>query len=81
MRLIDADELLGLARTVIGQDDQLHKAYFSETIDEAPTVEAIPVELIYKIRNLYLENECFISVGVCNEILNMWEKENEDTCM
>ena len=43
----------------------------------APTVEAIPVELIYKIRNLYLKNDCIISAGVCNEILNMWEAENE----
>lgn len=78
MRLIDADKakysLWGFERyTGI---DEMPMEYAEEIIDKQPTVEAIPVELIYKIRNLYLKNDCIISAGVCNEILNMWGAEN-----
>lgn len=55
----------------------IDKVDLTEWLDKQPTVDAIPVELIYKIRNLYLKNDCIISAGVCNEILNMWRKENE----
>ena len=69
MRLIDADKLLPKLWVCYEENKPI--------VDAEPTVEAIPIELIYKIRNLYLKNDCFISAGVCNEILNMWGKENE----
>lgn len=72
MRLIDADEL---KKQFVGYKYGTNAIFF--WINKAPTVEAIPIELIYKIRNLYLKNDCIISAGVCNEILNMWEAENE----
>lgn len=39
--------------------------------------KAIPIEWLYQKRTLYLENECYMSLMVINEILNWWEKENE----
>jgi len=73
MRLIDADDLI----ITILTHDLCDTEQIDKDILEAPTVEAIPIELIYKIRNLYLKNDCIISAGVCNEILNMWKAENE----
>lgn len=87
MRLIDADELQGLARTVVGQDNKTHTAYFKTTIDDAPTVEAIPIEWIKKYLhkleiiskdNLDLgEDGYFGDVVAIENMLYAWEKENE----
>ena len=45
-------------------------------LDNTPTVKAIPIEWLYQKRTLYLENKCYMSLMVINEILNWWEKEN-----
>ena len=58
-----------------GYDKALDDVY--EKINDVPTVKAIPVEWLYQKRTLYLENECYMSLMVINEILNWWEKENE----
>lgn len=38
---------------------------------------AIPIEWLYQKRTLYLENGCYMSLMVINELLNWWEKENQ----
>lgn len=38
---------------------------------------AIPIEWLKRLQVRYLEAECNMSVCVVNEILNLWEKENE----
>lgn len=40
---------------------------------------AIPIEWLYQKRTLYLENECYMSLMVINEILNWWEKEQSES--
>ena len=82
MRLIDADKIHHSTNAKEGK--QLFKADLEELccqlndyIDNQPTVKAIPIEWLYQKRTLYLENECYMSLMVINEILNWWEKENE----
>ena len=72
-RLIDAVDLIIeiLTHDLIGDDKEVDKI-----ILDAPTVKAIPIEWLYQKRTLYLENECYMSLMVINEILNWWEKEN-----
>jgi hypothetical protein len=78
MRLIDVDELIEyFDEDLEGYDNREYILHMLDSKGRSARVEAIPVELIYKIRNLYLKNDCIISAGVCNEILNMWGKENE----
>ena len=48
-----------------------------EDLENQPEVKAIPIEWLYQKRTLYLENKCYMSLMVINEILNWWEKENE----
>ena len=40
-------------------------------------VEAIPIEWLKSLQVKYLEVGCNMSVCVVNEIINLWEKENE----
>lgn len=40
-------------------------------------VKAIPVEWLRELQVRYLKADCNMSVCVVNEILNLWEKENE----
>lgn len=70
MRLIDADKLRH--ELIMG-----HDLVGAKYTDLAETVKAIPIEWLYQKRTLYLENECYMSLMVINEILNWWEKENE----
>ena len=76
MRLIDADELQGLARTVVGQDNKTHTAYFKTTIDDAPTVKAIPIEWIEKKAQEFLMNRNFRWATDFQEVVDMWKVEN-----
>ena len=69
MRLIDADKLKEELKV-----NGLGYQYYM--LDNAPTVKAIPIEWLYQKRTLYLENKCYMSLMVINEILNWWEKEN-----
>ena len=70
MRLIDADKLVVDARLGENEIPYVSKAQ----IDEAPTVEAIPIEWIkrwaMKSENTYNREQII-------EMLNDWEKENE----
>ena len=70
MRLIDADKLKEELKA-----NGLGYQYYM--LDNAPTVEAIPIEWLYQKRTLYLKHECYMSLMVINEILNWWEKEHE----
>lgn len=75
MRLIDADKI-----DYIVEDEEkpscLDYVRRSHIADE-PTVEAIPIEWLLNLRNRYFEENCFMSVCIVNEILNIWSKENE----
>ena len=59
-----------------GKSEGMDIAY--NMIADAPEIKAIPIEWLYQKRTLYLENECYMSLMVINEILNWWEKENEE---
>lgn len=81
MRLIDADKLikdikeLWDYKTVDGITATTVLKQTITDIENQPTVEAIPIEWLYQKRTLYLENECYMSLMVINEILNWWEAE------
>ena len=45
-----------------------------EEIENAPTIKAIPVEWLKRLQASRLD---YTSVYVVNEILNLWENENE----
>lgn len=66
MRLIDADELVVDAR--LGENET---PYVSKTqINEAPTVEAIPVKWL--IKHIMIGNE------FATTVIDTWRKENEN---
>lgn len=79
MRPIDADKVKEYVLTEgFYCDTRADKEYTAELIDQLfPTIKAIPIEWLYQKRTLYLENKCYMSLMVINEILNWWEKENE----
>lgn len=70
MRLIDADKLKEELRA-----NGLGYQYYM--LDNAPTVKAISIEWLRELQVRYLKAGCNMSVCVVNEILNLWEKENE----
>ena len=72
MRLIDIDKVVSDYK---GKNKSLQNVTWFELTDYE--VKAIPIEWLYQKRTLYLENECYMSLMVINEILNWWEKENE----
>ena len=85
MRLIDAEKLETTA--VLGvqlqhADSRYYYFYEEETITNAPTVKAIPIEWI---QNKYIERwkkaemgrHDFQFVEVIDDLLEMWEKESE----
>ena len=73
MKLIDLDEIEYF--TLVDKDGI--PRYKIEIGDGLPIVEAIPIEWLYQKRSLYLENGCYMSLMVINELLNWWEKEHE----
>ena len=73
MKLIDLDEIEYF--TLV--DKAGVPRYKIEIGDGLPIVNAIPVEWLYQKRSLYLENGCYMSLMVINELLNWWEKEHE----
>jgi len=79
MDLIDRSKLHSVC-VVDGIDSEgvlTTRSYWAADVANAPTVDAIPVEWLKELQTKYLEAECFMSVCVVNEILNLWRKENE----
>ena len=75
MRLINANKLVVDAR--LGEDET---PYVSKAqIDEAPTVEAIPIEWIEKWVEKYNKDldPWFQGRTAVDDMLDDWEKENE----
>jgi hypothetical protein len=82
MRVIDADKL-----AMISHGDTEDAAYdegycsainwFKEIIDEAPTVEAIPVEWIRHQMHLYASKLQSTELKALNITLCLWEKDQE----
>lgn len=69
MRLIDADELMEMLRAY-------KHCPFGLSIDEVPTVEAIPVEWVKKWAKFYkvINAKRYDTIRL---MLEEWEKENE----
>ena len=79
MRLIDVDILpeVDTIERIDGERDVFVNSWIpAAAIWKAPTVEAIPIEWLKELQTKYLEAECFMSVCVVNEMLNLWRKEN-----
>ena len=79
MDLIDRSKLHSVC-VVDGIDSEgviTTRSFWAADVANAPTVEAIPIEWLKELQTKYLEAECFMSVCVVNEILNLWGKENE----
>lgn len=79
MDLIDRSKLhpVDVVEGIDGKDVFTTRSYWAADVANAPTVEAIPIEWLKELQTKYLEAECFMSVCVVNEILNLWRKENE----
>ena len=82
MKLIDRDKFISdMFDLYIEQKWKPSDIHFSlldvrNNIDfKGYEVKAIPIEWLYQKRTLYLENECYMSLMVINELLNWWEKE------
>ena len=74
MRLIDADKL---ENDIVENITVKAVSRMLAITQGQPTVKAIPIEWLYQKRTLYLENKCYMSLMVINEILNWLEEENE----
>lgn len=80
MRLIDADKLEATA--VLGvqlqhADSGYYYFYEQGTIDNAPTVDAIPKQWLRELQTRYLKADCLMSIGIVNEIMNLWSIEKD----
>lgn len=74
-RLIDANELkvdISITRLFSETDALYVEAYSEELINDAPTVEAIPIEWIKE----WLTNRLLYDDSVCG-LLEDWRKEKE----
>ena len=80
MRLIDADEIVKETWGVVIKDmfhmDETVDVISRKDIDNAPTVDAIPIEWI---RDRQYEIGWYSEEGkiIINQMLEDWEKENE----
>ena len=80
MRLIDIDAFYKFCDESLKSGHEVYPEYYDDYLDsDMFTVNAIPIEWLYQKRTLYLENKCYMSLMVINEILNWWEEENEQT--
>ena len=82
MRLIDADEIVKETWGVVIKDmfhmDETVDVISRKDIDNAPTVNAIPIEWIKKkCRELYEHLYLDESLGI-QRLLRDWEKENAE---
>lgn len=78
MRLVDADAL-----PIVARGKNHHRKYVFADITDAPTIDAIPVEWLKKVRDIYLksyhaghESELHIA-AILNDTLQAWQKEQE----
>ena len=84
MNLIDADELMKEFAEFVKESNNSDFADVPTWNDavsllgSAPTVEAITVDWLKKLQVRYLEADCNMSVGVVNEIVTLWRKENDN---
>ena len=74
MRLIDADKL---ENDIVENITVKAVSRMLAITQGQPTVNAITIEWLKRLQARYLESECYMSVCVVNEILNLWEKENQ----
>lgn len=79
MRLIDADTVKQDIYKYIKEEGRLINPYrMLDYIDSVETSKkAIPIEWLRELQVRYLKAECYMSVCVVNEILNLWQKENQ----
>lgn len=77
MRLIDADKLKPNAQWSDFYND--FRAYSITQIDDAPTVDAIPIEWIEKQieKALSVDSVDLFYVGSLKHLIKVWEKEND----
>lgn len=73
MKLIDAVGLKIRLGKRYANDERRIREIFKETIDDMPTIEAIPIEWLLKW------NKAQATRGLCNvkEMISDWRKENE----
>lgn len=81
MRLIDAEEFKDdIFRQIelikVNDFEVLPVVDVNECLNNAPTVEAIPIEWIYRWR-LKNMDKCPVDFIPFSDLLNDWEKENE----
>ena len=82
MRLIDRDKLqrtegIFTYRFTDDLDIMSCCAYRYEDVETAPTVKAIPIEYIQKWNNNYIADTMRNGRTIINQMLEDWEKENE----
>lgn len=80
MRLIDADALPNeLFKKHVHDGEELEPMMYFEdavkVVENAPTIDAIPVEWLKKVRKDASEGDS-LDVGIA-EVFDMWEKEQE----
>ncbi len=75
MRLIDADKLK--IRNVSADYWYKVMGVTEENIDDADTVDAIPKQWLRELQTRYLKEDCLMSVGIVNEIMNLWDYEKD----
>ena len=79
MRLVDADKIeyhkVWVETPIEGQHDACIMAY-ENSINELPTVEAIPIEWIEELANK-LKEDNFEKAMFLLDVRDVWEAENE----
>lgn len=71
MRLIDADDLPSDVMLHVGEDDDEFEFVYMYDIEHAPTIEAIPVSFLEKLRDNAQNEEAAL---IIDEIIAQWEK-------
>lgn len=78
MRLIDLDACLDEAYVEsIYADDSKVAREMTNFFRYQPTVDAIPKQWLRELQTRYLKEDCLMSVGIVNDIMNLWDYEKD----
>lgn len=76
MKLVNVEDLKVLV-AVESKGEIRYGKLVTDLFDDIQTVDAIPKQWLRELQARYLKEDCLMSVGIVNEIMNLWDYEKD----
>lgn len=76
MKLVNVEDLKVLV-AVESKGEIRYGKLVTDLFDDIQTVDAIPKQWLRELQTRYLKEDCLMSVGIVNEIMNLWDFEKD----